>query len=280
MSSKYILSLGSNCEVGMMINRKYNNIYSNLFNWTNITLDNLILILNNLEPLYNNDNYKIVYRLFSGTYSVYSSKSIDDFRKYYLDNPNNYVAHIDYDFYIDNKYIFWSHGIIEEDINKIINCNLDSLENYKSIIFSKINHLVENTISVLNNNTDIIKVYIKCLKNEYTLESLTNLENMPIFNRPNIYIGIICECDENINIHIKNKNIFLVRCNKLTDHNEAIYSELYNTQEKYFYLFETIDRLASAPSPNTLQQNTVRRIKRTRNVVNIPKRNLFFKRFR
>ena len=253
MSSKYILSLGSNCEVGMMINRKYNNIYSNLFNWTNITLDNLLLTLNNCEHLYNNnDNYKIVYRLLSGTYNVYSSKNIDDFRKYYLDNPNNYVVHIDYEFYIDNKYIFWSHGTVEEDINKFINCNLDSLENYKSIVFSKINHLIENTISVLNNNTDIIKVYIKCLKNEYTLESLTNLENMPIFNRPNIYIGIICEYDENINIHIKNKNIFLVRCNKLTGHGEAIYSELYNTQEKYFYLFETIDRIASDQRPNTL----------------------------
>ena len=34
-----ILSFGSNCEVGMMINRYYNNnIYSQLFNLTNITL--------------------------------------------------------------------------------------------------------------------------------------------------------------------------------------------------------------------------------------------------
>ena len=96
MSSKYILSFGSNCEVGMMINKKYNKLYSNLFNWANITLDNLILILNNLEHLYNNDNFKIVYSLFCKNKIVYSSKNIDDIKKYYLDNPNNYQTHIDY----------------------------------------------------------------------------------------------------------------------------------------------------------------------------------------
>ena len=65
-------------------------------------------------------------------------------------------------------------------------------------------------------------------------------------NRPNIYIGIIYESDEDINIEIKNTKIVLVRANKLTAHNEAVYSELYNTQEKYFHLFETIDRLSNA----------------------------------
>ena len=246
MSSEYVLSLGSNCEVGMMINRKYNNIYSNLFNWTNITLDNLILILNNLENLYNNDNVEFIYRLFCGSSNVYSSKNIDDMKKYYLDNPNDYKSiHIDYEFYIDKKYMFWSHGIIEENIDKFINCDLESLENYKNIILSKYNHLAENTISILNNNTDIIKVYIKCLKDEYTLESFINLENF-FMNRPNIYIGIIYESDEDINIEIKNTKIVLVRANKLTAHNEAVYSELYNTQEKYFHLFETIDRLSNA----------------------------------
>lgn len=246
MSSKYVLSLGSNCEVGMMINRKYNNIYSNLFNWTNITIDNLILILNNLENLCNNDNVEFIYRLFCGESNVYSSKNIYDVKKYYLDNPNNYKSiHLDYEFYIDKKYIFWSHGIIEENIDKIINCDLDSLENYKSSILSKFEHLAKNTISILNNNTDIIKIYIKCLKNEYSLESFTNLENL-FMNRPNIYIGIIYESDEDINIEIKNTNLVLVRLNKLTGHNEAIYSELYSTQEKYFYLFETLDKLSNS----------------------------------
>jgi hypothetical protein len=65
-------------------------------------------------------------------------------------------------------------------------------------------------------------------------------------NRPNIYIGIVYESDEDINIEIKNTNLVLVRSNKLTGHDEAIYSELYNTQEKYFYLFETLDKLSNS----------------------------------
>ena len=110
---------------------------------------------------------------------------------------------------------------------------------------SKFNHLAKKSISLLNNNTDIIKIYIKCLKNEYTLDSIINLSNL-FTNRPNIYIGIIYECDKDINIENKNTNVVLVRCDKLTGHLEAIFSELYNTKEKYFYLFETLDRLSNS----------------------------------
>ena len=216
-------------------------MYSNVFNWTNITLENLILILNNLDHLRNNDNFKIVYELSFESEKIYKSKNIDDIKKYYLDNPKKYRVHIDYEFYIDLKFIYWSHGIVEDNIENFINCSLNT---YEQIILNKINYLVEHTFIILNNNTDIIKIYIKCLKDEYTLDLFTNLEN--IFNRPNIYIGIIYESDSDIDIQTKNTNTVLLRCNKLTGHHEAVFSKLYNTQEKYFTLFEAIDRLSKS----------------------------------
>jgi hypothetical protein len=238
-----VLSFGSNCEVGMMINRYYNNnIYSNLFNWTNITLDNLILVLNNIECLYNNNNVEFIYRVLNNGANVYQSKNIEDIKNFNINNPNNYSIHIDYEFFFNKKNIYWTHGIIM-DINEFINSNSNNLESYKSSILSKFNHLVENTIKILNNNTDIIKIYIKCLKNEYTINDLKNLINLFI-NKSNIYIGIIYESEEEINI--ESKNTLLIRSNKLTAHNEAIYDHLYNTQEKYFYLFENLDKISNS----------------------------------
>jgi len=47
-----IASIGSNCEVGIMINKFYDNqIYFYLFNWTNIKIDKLCLILDNIHIL-------------------------------------------------------------------------------------------------------------------------------------------------------------------------------------------------------------------------------------
>ena len=106
---------------------------------------------------------------------------------------------------------------------------------------SKYNHLISKTLEILNNNSDKIKIYIKLLKNEYDLDSIINLHNIIINNKNNIYLGIIYENEEDLNIELK--NTILIRANKLTGHNEAIYDYLYNTQPIYYSLFERLDKL-------------------------------------
>jgi hypothetical protein len=78
----HCLSFGSNCEMGMMINRYYNNnLYSNLFNWTNITLENICIILDNIDCLYDTNNIIIIYRIFDNESNIYSSSKIEDIKQ-------------------------------------------------------------------------------------------------------------------------------------------------------------------------------------------------------
>jgi hypothetical protein len=155
-----IVSFGSNCEVSMMINRYYNNsLYSQLFNWTNITLNNLIIFLNNKDKFNNFNNIFIVYKIFENNNIIYITNSIEDIKKF--DNGTNYEVHIDYEFYLDNKKIFWSHGVVKY-INEILNSNSD---NYKNEILSKYNYLLNKLFDIFNNDSEIpTKIYLKLLK--------------------------------------------------------------------------------------------------------------------
>jgi len=236
-----ILSFGSNCEVGIMINRYYNNnIYSQLFNWTNITLKNLILCLSNKDSLKDFNNILILYRIFDNEKNIFSSKYILDIKNFPC--ANHYLIHIDYEFYLDNNFLFWSHGT-NKDLNDILNSNENDLFNYRDEILSKYSHLLSKTLEILNNDFDVIKIYLKLLKNEYDIESIINIHNI-VVNKENIYLGIIYENDEEINIELK--NTILVRVDKLTAHYEASRDHLYNTQSSYFHLFEQLDKLSNS----------------------------------
>ena len=65
-----VLSLVSNCEMSKMIYCNCNDntsikIYKHLFSWSNISLNNLLLVLkNNLLDIY--ENYKIKFRFSDG----------------------------------------------------------------------------------------------------------------------------------------------------------------------------------------------------------------------
>jgi hypothetical protein len=236
-----VLSFGSNCEVGMMINRYYNNnLYSNLFNWTNITLKNLIDVLSNKECFKDFNNIIFIYKIYDGKSILLETSCIQNIKKFIFDNSKNYSIHIDYEFYFNNNYLFWSHGIVK-NLNDILNSNENNLLNYKNEVLSKYNHLISKTLEILNNNSDKIKIYIKLLKNEYDLDSIISIHNNIINNKNNIYLGIIYENEEDLNIELK--NTILVRAKKLTGHNEAIYDYLYNTQPLYYSLFERLDKL-------------------------------------
>jgi len=236
------LSFGSNCEMGMMINRYYNNnIHSNLFNWTNIKLDKLYILLNNWHYLENINNIKFIYKIFLDNACIFSTDKIEEINKFYLNDIKNYVIHLDYEFYIDCQFIFWSHGI-NIDIDEIINYNATIVRNHNLTIISKYNHLIKNTLNILSNDTDVIKIYLKALQNEYTSELFIKLHDLIVKN--NIYLGIIYECDNSDNdINLELKNTIFVKANKLTNHNEAIYSELYNTEPVYFNLFDQLDKI-------------------------------------
>lgn len=132
----YYASFGSNCEVSMMINRFFNNkLYSHLFNWANIKIDKLNFILNNISIISNLDNYKFIIRLFKHNILF---KNIYDKNLLLEDDIQKYDIHIDYEFYYNNEYLFWNHGLQLQKKFKLIN-----YDKYISDIKNKIKHLIE-----------------------------------------------------------------------------------------------------------------------------------------
>ena len=61
----------------------------------------------------NNLNYKLIYRLFEGDKNIFQSFNIFDI--IIINNSREYnTLHIDYEFHINDEYIFWSHGIVKK----------------------------------------------------------------------------------------------------------------------------------------------------------------------
>jgi hypothetical protein len=229
----YYASFGSNCEVSMMINRFFNNkLYSHLFNWANIKIDKLNFILNNISIISNLDNYKFIVRLFNRG-ALY--KNIYDKNLLLEEDIQKYDIHIDYEFYYNNEYLFWNHGLQLQKKFKLIN-----YDKYISDIKNKITHLIEKTLNLLSSN-EITFIYLKALKNEYTKQCFIDFYNC-IF-RDNIYIGIIYEKndiynEEEYNINLKNLTLLAVK--KLTPHSAAVFDKKYNTERNYKLLFNNI----------------------------------------
>jgi len=227
-----IASLGSNCEVGIMINKFYDNqIYSHLFNWTNIKIDKLCLILDNIHILSDLNNYKFIIRLFEGelyklTINTLDSLSLIDLQKYTKIN-------IDFEFYYNNELYFWSHGLsfVNNDFN---------IQNYNTYILeiqSKIEHLVKKTLYLFSSNEETF-IYLKALKNEYTKQDFINLYSSII--KDNIHLGIIFEKNDDYNSNdyqLELKNTKLLGVDQLTPHENAIDYVKYNTEPLYKILF-------------------------------------------
>jgi hypothetical protein len=240
-----IISLGSNCEMSDMVNRYISIIpnsqmYTHLFAWCNITLKGIIHFLKNPEKL-NINNFIIVYRLFNANGNNISRKLYYDFDEF-IDEikiiPNISSIHIDIDYRCDDVYI-WIHGI------QIPFCNFNQTDydQYVNNVKTKTNHIIYKTVCILNDNN--VKLFcIKCLKSEYSLDEIIELNGLLLNLSSNNYISIILEEDNNININnLKLKNSCIISAPKLTGHHEAIYSDRYNTYDYYIQLFKNSKKM-------------------------------------
>ena len=227
-----IASIGSNCEVGVMINKFFDNqIYSHLFNWTNIKINKLCFILDNIHILSNLNNYKYIIRLFEGESNTLT---IDNLNLLLITDLQKYTKiNIDYEFRYNNEFFFWSHGLsFPLDIFDIQNYNTYILD-----VKSKIEHLIQKTLYLFSSNEETF-IYLKALKNEYTKQDFIHLHSSIVKN--NIHLGIIFEKDDKYNsedysIHLK--NTILLAVDKLTPHDDAVDYVKYNTEPTYKILF-------------------------------------------
>ena len=98
-------------------------------------------------------------------------------------------------------------------------------------------------------NDNNVKLFcIKCLKGEYSLDEIIELNGLLLNLSSNNYISIILEEDNNININIninnlKLKNSCIISAPKLTGHHEAIDSDRYNTYDYYIQLFKNSKKM-------------------------------------
>lgn len=236
-----IISLGSNCETSMMISNHAlaiipNSIlYTHLFAWSNITIKGVNHFFQNTNLL-NFDNFRYVYRFFDNCVNNISKKLYYDLNECIQDAQNHQnisSIHIDIDYTFEEIYV-WSHGI------KIPfqDFNLTIIENCLSDLKNKTNHMIEKTLRIMNDNN--VKVFcIKCLKEEYSIQDIIELNSLILKCSSNNYMSFIVEKDENIILdELKLTKTYILNVPKLTAHNEAIYSSRYNTDVYYIELFE------------------------------------------
>jgi hypothetical protein len=227
-----IASIGSNCEVGLMINKFYDNqIYSHLFNWTNIKINKLCLILDNINILSDLNNYKFIIRLFEGESNTLTIYNFNLLSKINLQKYNK--INIDYEFHYNNEIYFWSHGLsFAPDIFYIQKYNIYILE-----IKNKIEHLVKKTLYLFSSNEETF-IYLKALKNEYTKQDFIHLHSS--ISKDNIHLGIIFEKNDDYNsndFQLELKNTKLLCVDQLTPHDNALDYGKYNTDINYKILF-------------------------------------------
>ena len=233
-------SFGSNCEMHGMLESYYGISESNIFRFTNITLESLCnIIKNNLLTDYSN----IVYRLHcqgsddTKITVLPVATSLEELRQFLINNPTNKTVHINPEYYLNNNLMFWTHGgnLSSDSVINSENLNLE-IQSVKQ----KYEYLVSKTIDVLNNDDKLI--CIKCLKGEYTLELILKIQKLIMKNYKNTFLAIICENDESVSFPSL-YNTFIFPCNVLTPHNEAVYYDKYGTRENYINFFQGIRHL-------------------------------------
>jgi hypothetical protein len=237
-----VISLGSNCEVSDMINKHLStiipnvNTYSHLFAWSNITIKGINYFFKNPDLL-NFNNFRCIYRFFdqdsvnisknSGYYE--SNEFLEDIKI----TENISSIHIDVSYIFEDIYL-WTHGIQIP----ISNFNENDIEKYLNDVKNKTNHIIKKTLDTMNDNN--VKLFcIKCLKGEYSIQDIIELNTLLLNYSSNNYMTFIVEKDENIilkNLNLTNTGILVVP--KLTGHHEAVHSHLYNTDIYYIELFK------------------------------------------
>jgi hypothetical protein len=230
-----IISLGSNCDVSLMIQNHINNyipnsiLYNHLFTWSAIKINDINHFLRNLDLLIDS-NFKQIYRLlrnFDGSNFSRNKIGYYDLNEFLKDIENNSDAdsvHIDIDFKYEDIN-FWTHGI-SMSINEF---NKDKNEEYINCIKSKKDHLVDKFLNVLNNQEP--KLFcIKCLAGEYSLQDIIDLNNLLLKYSAQNYIAIVVEEDKNIDLNNLNlKNTCIVISPRLTSHQgiDLYYEQLF-----------------------------------------------------
>jgi hypothetical protein len=238
-----IISLGSNCEMGKMINNHLlsmipnSSLYSHLFAWSNIKIKGINFFLKN-PNLLDFNNFKCKYKFLNSTGEAKTFMSYNELKIYLKENEiieENCSIHLDIDYTFEDIYM-WTHGI---EINKS-DFNENNIEEYLDELKNKSKHIIKKTLYIMDDNN--IKLFcIKCLKGEYSIQDIIELNTLILKYSSNNYISFIVEKDENIildNLNLTNTCILEVP--KLTGHHEAIHSDRYNTDIYYIDLFEKV----------------------------------------
>ena len=146
--------------------------------------------------------------------------------------------------HIDVSYTFedvelWTHGI-QIPISEF---NENNIENYLNDVKNKTNHIIKKTLDVINDNN--VKLFcIKCLKEEYSIQDIIELNTLLLNYSSNNHMSFIVEKDENLILdNLKLTNTCIVEAPKLTGHHEAVHSHLYNTDIYYIELLKNAKQM-------------------------------------
>ncbi len=239
-------SFGSNCEVALLIERRYGSVKSHLFNWANISLENLCLILESTDCLAKvNENIKLLYRCLDGAV-VHTFDAFEHAADYCNKNVQCLTVNIDYRFESFGQLLFWSHGIGEISSSEFATASQARLVEWTSSVHSKHLLLLEHTVELLTNRDIPIMLFMKALKDEYTDDLLVRAHSLITNGRSNVFLGIIYEgLEDSQTCRVTNElvNTRLMRVKKLTPHDGAIYCEKFQTVGFYDSLFDQVDAL-------------------------------------
>jgi hypothetical protein len=236
-------SFGSNCEVALLIERRYGSVRSHLFNWANISLQNLCLILERPECLAQvNQNIKLLYRCLDG--AVVRTFDTFEYAADYLEkNIQCLTVNIDYRFECFDRLLFWSHGIGGISSSEFASASRARLDEWTSSVHSKHRLLQEHTCSLLTRRDIPIVLFIKALKDEYTDDLFVRAHSLIVNGRTNVFLGIIYEGVEDCRVTNELAGTRSIRVKQLTPHDGAIYTEKYQTVGSYDMLFDQVDSL-------------------------------------
>jgi hypothetical protein len=244
-----IISLGSNCEVSEMIMKHLLNMlpnskfYNHLFAWTSVPIKGINHFFKNPSFLDFN-NFRYVYRIFNEQDGNINKKAdYCDFNELVEDirlSEDTHSIHIDVSYSFEDIYT-WTHGIVMSISD--FNDNNNNIEKYLNDLKNKTTHIIKKTLDIMEN--DNVKLFcIKCLKGEYSIQDIIELNTLVLNCSSNNYLLFIVEKDENIILDNLNlTNTCIVEAPKLTGHHEAVYSDRYNTDIYYIELFKNAKQM-------------------------------------
>ena len=243
-----IISLGSNCDMSLMIQNHINNyientiLYTHLFTWSAIKINYINYFLKNPDLLIDN-NFRPIYRLISNSNGYnfsrnkYGYYNLNDFLEDIQINSNVDLVHIDIDFKYEDIN-FWTHGIQ----CPIYEFNKDKNKDYINSVKNKKDHLVDKFLNILKNQQPAL-FCIKSLAGEYSLEDIIELNNLLLKYSSQNYIGIIVEEDENINLNNLAINDKIFVYNLKIENNKKVLIDWRNFDYNYNIVFNNIKKI-------------------------------------